>query len=69
MARQLLQHCLACDGWTLAATCCDQPTRAAAPIKWSPEDAKAPYRRRLENVEDPAWVESLPKLGERSEEE
>ena len=69
LARQVLQHCLACNGWTLAAECCGQPTKAAAPIKWSPEDAKAPYRRRLENVEDPAWVDTLPKLGERSEEE
>ena len=60
MARQLLQHCLACNGWTLAAECCGQPTKAAAPIKWSPEDAKAPYRRRLENIEDPVWVDTLP---------
>ena len=47
----------------------DNRPRLLRPSEWSPEDAKAPYRRRLENVEDPAWVDTLPKLGERSEEE
>ncbi len=48
---------------------CGGTARAAAPLKWSPEDAKADLRRRLEGVENPEWTASLPVLGEMDEEE
>jgi rRNA maturation protein Nop10 len=64
MARQLLQQCLECEAWTLATTCpsCGAKAQAAAPLKWSPEDHRAEIRRKMYNVEDPAWAKSLATL-------
>jgi len=55
----------------LSTTCpaCGGSARAAAPIKWSPEDTKADLRRRLEGVTEAAWIEALPSLGDVDEEE
>ena len=41
----------------------------AAPIKWSPEDHHAQYRRRLEGVEGEGWSQKLPTLPDMTEEE
>jgi len=64
MARQLLQQCLECEAWTLATTCpsCGAKAQAAAPLKWSPEDHRADIRRKMYNVEDPAWAKALATL-------
>jgi len=64
MARQLLQQCLVCSAWTLATTCpsCGEKAQAAAPLKWSPEDHRAGIRRKMYNVEDPAWAKALATL-------
>ena len=64
MARQLLQQCLTCQAWTLATTCpaCGETAQAAAPLKWSPEDNRAPIRRKMYEVESPEWTEGLPTL-------
>lgn len=64
MARQLLQQCLECAAWTLATTCpsCGAKAQAAAPLKWSPEDHRAGIRRKMYNVEDPAWAKALATL-------
>ena len=61
MAKQLLQQCLDCKAWTLATTCpsCGAKAQAAAPLKWSPEDHRADIRRKMYNVEDPAWAKAL----------
>jgi rRNA maturation protein Nop10 len=71
IARQLLQQCQSCSAWTLATTCaaCGGTARAAAPMKWSPEDTKADLRRRLEGVTESSWIDSLPELGDADEEE
>jgi rRNA maturation protein Nop10 len=55
----------------LATTCaaCGGTARAAAPMKWSPEDTKADLRRRLEGVTESSWIDSLPELGDADEEE
>ena len=64
MARQLLQQCLECEAWTLATTCpsCGAKAQAAAPLKWSPEDHRADIRRKMYNVEDTEWAQSLATL-------
>ena len=64
MARQLLQQCLQCGAWTLSTTCpaCGAKAQAAAPLKWSPEDHRADIRRKMYNVEDTGWAQSLATL-------
>ncbi len=64
MAKQLLQQCLDCNAWSLSTTCpsCGKNAQAAAPLKWSPEDHRAELRRRMHNVEDSSWPQSLPTL-------
>ena len=64
MAKQLLQQCLDCNAWSLSTTCpsCGKTAQAAAPLKWSPEDHRAELRRKMYNVEDSSWPQSLPTL-------
>tara|TARA_B100001113_G_scaffold263679_1_gene218591 strand:- start:259 stop:495 length:237 start_codon:yes stop_codon:yes gene_type:complete len=64
MARQLLQQCVECQGWTLERICpnCGGGANAAAPLKWSPEDQRANIRRKMYNVESPEWTADLPEL-------
>ena len=49
------------EAWTLATTCpsCGAKAQAAAPLKWSPEDHRAEIRRKMYNVEDTEWAQSL----------
>ncbi len=71
MGKQLLNQCQDCGAWTLSTKChkCGGVARAAAPIKWSPEDHHAEYRRRLEGVESDDWSQKLPTLPDMTEEE
>ena len=71
MGKQLLNQCQDCGAWTLSTKChiCGGTARAAAPIKWSPEDHHAKYRRRLEGVEGEGWSQKLPTLPDMTEEE
>lgn len=70
MGKQLLNQCLECKAWTLSNKCtCGGVARAAAPIKWSPEDHHAEYRRRLDGVEEEGWANKLPTLPDLTEEE
>ncbi|MBJ84027.1 MAG: hypothetical protein CMB52_00725 [Euryarchaeota archaeon] len=62
MARTRLQKCTACGAFGLSETCrhCGASAQAAVPMKFSPEDARADLRRKLNNVESKEWVEQLP---------
>ena len=64
MARQRMQQCQTCQAFSLNTTCpqCGGVAQAAAPLKWSPEDHRASLRRKMNNVEDPAWTSSLATL-------
>ncbi len=69
MGKQLLNQCQDCGAWTLSTKChkCGGTARAAAPIKWSPEDQRANIRRKMYNVESKEWLDSLPSLEKISE--
>lgn len=64
MAKQLLQFCASCSNWGLNVQCshCGGSAKAAAPLKWSPEDQRASIRRKLNNVGTEEWFDSLPKI-------
>ena len=63
MGKQLLNQCLDCKAWTLSNNCsCGGVARAAAPIKWSPEDHRANIRRKMYDVSSKEWTEKLPSL-------
>jgi rRNA maturation protein Nop10 len=59
-----MQKCTECGEHCLSTKCptCGGFAKAAAPMKWSPEDKRAHLRRQLEGVEEPGWSESLPTL-------
>ena len=70
MARQSMQQCTECQEYCLDTTCpnCGGLAKAAAPMKWSPEDKRAHLRRKLDGVEEDGWSDSLPTLTSDEEE-
>jgi len=70
MARQQMQKCTECGEYCLSTKCpkCGGVAKAAAPIKWSPDDKRAHLRRKLDGVEEPGWAESLPTLPSKNSE-
>jgi len=70
MVRQSMQQCVDCLEYCLETTCpkCGSVAKAAAPMKWSPEDKRAHLRRKLDGVEEDGWVNSLPTLSSAEEE-
>ena len=70
MGRQMMQQCTQCQRYCLETTCpdCGGVAKAAAPLKWSPEDKRAHLRRKLEGVEEDGWSDSLPTLTPQEEE-
>lgn len=70
MARQSMQQCTECQEYCLETTCpnCGGLAKAAAPMKWSPEDKRAHLRRKLDGVEEDGWSDSLPTLTSDEEE-
>ena len=63
MVKQLLQFCSSYNNFGLSIKCthCGQSAKAAAPLKWSPEDARASIRRKMNDVGSEQWYEMLPK--------
>lgn len=68
VARQRLQQCTSCGKFTLGPTCDGFPTRAAAPMKWSPDERHAHHRRQREGTGTEAWLDALPASVELEEE-
>lgn len=62
MARTRLQRCTACGEYGLAEECkeCGGKMTAAAPMKYSPQDAQGARRRQREDAGSDEWIEELP---------
>ncbi len=65
MGRSILQKCPECFRYSLASECpdCGTKMRAAAPLKFSPEDRQGERRRQRKGVGSGAWSSSLPSIG------
>ena len=62
MARTRLQRCTICGEYGLAEECkeCGGKMTAAAPMKYSPQDAQGARRRQREDAGSDEWIEELP---------
>lgn len=71
MGRSNLQKCPECGVYSLNSTCptCGAKMRAAAPLKFSPEDRQGERRRQRKEVESGNWAASLPSIKENGGEE
>lgn len=71
MGRSNLQKCPKCSAYALATECpeCGAKMKAAAPLKFSPEDRQGDRRRQRKGVESGEWVHSLPSIVELDGEE
>ena len=71
MGRSNLQKCPKCSAYALATECpeCGTKMKAAAPLKFSPEDRQGDRRRQRKGVESEEWVQVLPSIVELDGEE
>jgi len=71
MGRSNLQKCPKCARYSLASECpdCGTKMKAAAPLKFSPEDRQGERRRQRKGVESGDWAKSLPSIEETDGEE
>ena len=62
MARTRLQRCTVCGEYGHAEECkeCGGKMTAAAPMKYSPQDAQGARRRLREDAGSDEWIEELP---------
>ena len=62
MARTRLQRCTVCGEYGLAeeGKKCGGKMTAAAPMKYSPQDAQGARRRQREDAGSDEWIEELP---------
>ena len=62
MARTRLQRCTVCGEYGFAEECkeCGGKMTAAAPMKYSPQDAQGARRRQREDAGSDEWIEKLP---------
>lgn len=71
MGRSNLQKCPKCSVYALATECpeCGAKMKAAAPLKFSPEDRQGDRRRQRKGVESGEWAQGLPSIVELNGEE
>ena len=71
MGRSNLQKCPECSRYSLESECpdCGSKMRAAAPLKFSPEDRQGERRRQRKGIGSGAWAKSLPSIEDSDGEE